>query len=731
MLLINIPSNTERRVRSTVKINLESKVTELPGCGSVRASKLMKLGIEKVSDLLRHFPRGYQNRGDVKSIADAPLGEVSSFVLTVTTPAVSVRLRGGKVMTKCKAFDGETSCTLIFFNQNYIKNVLKKDLTYRFYGKLTKGKYGYELSPSSVEPVNEAVALKKLIPVYPITAGLSQNIITGMVSYVLSQISENEIVEIIPDEIREKAGICGVYDAYKSLHQPKDTDMLERGRERFIFEELLTFALSVSMAGNGRKNMKGIKFVPEKSKLYNFIRAIPFELTKAQAKVISETRKDMTERGYPMARLISGDVGSGKTVCAAAAAYISLNNGYQCAMMAPTEILARQHYRDFCELFGKLDIECGFLSGSLSAAEKKKIYSRLESGELRFIVGTHALLSEGVKFSNLGLVITDEQHRFGVMQRAKLTGKSEVAPHVLVMSATPIPRTLALILCGDLDISVIDEMPPGRKKVDTAVIHETDRKRMYNFLEKQIKAGRQIYIVCPMVESQSDCEEEITDDFINLGFEKNKEKLPALKSAIEYEELLRTGVFSKYRTAFIHGKMNGKEKDAIMQAFSAGEIDVLVSTTVIEVGVNVPNATVMVVENAERFGLSQLHQLRGRVGRGKEKSYCILMSDAKGENAQKRLQIMKTESSGYKIAEYDLEMRGPGDFMSIGDQGLRQHGKIGFKMAGLCTDTLMLSRAFEIAEEIVSADPLMERREYSGLKKAVSEINGMTISAIN
>ncbi len=712
-----------------MKLTPLTPVTVLGGCGKKRAELLATLGITNIKQLLRHFPRGYQNRGDVRSLAEASHGETGSFVLTVTSAAVSVRLRGGKTLTKCKAFDGEKSCTLIFFNRPYIKNTLVNGNTYRFWGKLVMGKNGLELSPSSVESVTEHSQLRGYVPLYGLTAGLTQTVISSLIQSALNGIDAEEFSDVLPENIREKLGVCNEIEAYKYIHSPKRFEDIEKGRSRFIAEELFLFACSVTAAKEGRRGALGIKMDTEKSKLYDFTAVLPFTLTRAQSKVISEIRKDMTCNEYPMARLVSGDVGSGKTVCAAAAAFIAIRNGYQCALMAPTEILARQHFRELTGLFDKLGIRCGYLSGSLTSAEKRAVYASLEKGETDLIIGTHALLSEGVRFARLGLVITDEQHRFGVMQRALLTGKGN-APHVLVMSATPIPRTLALILCGDLDISVIDELPPFRQKVDTLVVGEEHRKRMNGFIEKQVSEGRQVYIVCPTVESAPE-EEEAEGEFVRFDYERNAEKLPVLKSAIEYEEKLRTLVFPRLKTAFIHGRMSGKEKDAIMRRFADREIDILVSTTVIEVGVNVPNATVMVVENAERFGLSQLHQLRGRVGRGAEKSYCILVSDAKGENAVKRLGIMKSISDGYKIAEYDLEMRGPGDFVTVGDRGARQHGSVSFEMAGLCTDTLMLEKAFSAAAELIENDRELEKEENKALKAALGELNGLHIASIS
>lgn len=707
-------------------ITKESPVTALSGCGKKRAELLSVLGIETVNDLLHHFPRGYQDRGNVRAICEDEIGNTGSFVLTVSSAPHTVRLSGGRTLTKCRAFDGDKSCTLVFFNRNYLKDVLYVGYTYRFWGKLSRSRQGYELTPSIIEQVREEAALCDLVPLYPLTKGITQNYISSLIKTALDSVVLDDDSDFLSYDIRQKLGVCGEREAFISIHSPKDEAMIAKGRNRFIAEELFLFACSVSLAKKGRSYAVSKSFDYDKCKLYNFVEKLPFTLTKAQAKVISDIRKDLVGE-HPMARLVSGDVGSGKTVCAMAAAYMAIQNGYQCAMMAPTEILAMQHFRDFIELFGKLGIECGYLTGSVTASEKRKTLEKLKSGELKMVVGTHALISHNVEFNDLGLVITDEQHRFGVAQRASLQSKSS-SPHVLVMSATPIPRTLALILLGDLDISVIDELPPGRQKVDTFVVGESYRSRLNAFIEKQVREGRQVYIVCPSVEASDGDDEENFDSDILMFDIGGEEALPKLKSAIEYENDLRTNVFPDFRTAYVHGKMKGKDKDAIMKRFADGEIDILVSTTVIEVGVNVPNATLMIVENAERFGLSQLHQLRGRVGRGAAKSYCVLVSDANGEKAKKRLDIMKNVSDGYKIAQQDLEMRGPGDFISpigVGGQSTaRQHGAFEFKLAGLCSDASALENSFKIAEEIIENDPELSKPENKKLSAAVT-VNAM------
>ncbi|MBR2461281.1 MAG: ATP-dependent DNA helicase RecG [Clostridia bacterium] len=756
--------------------SVSDPVSKLPGCGPKRAEALAKLNITTVGELIRHYPRGYQNRGDVRSLKEAAHGETASFVLTVGTQPTTVRLRGGKNVTKCRAVDDEGSCTLVFFNQPYIKDILRVGAVFRFWAKATRSRQGaLELYPTAVEQVTEYKRLRGFFPLYPLAAGLTQKFMSQLIEAAISGIQPDKLEEVLPESIRAVFGVCGEYEAYRCLHFPENFADIDRGRTRFMAEELFLFACSVTRNRETRKQGCAPVMKMESSRFDVFLQHLPFELTRAQSRTISAIRKDMLNAsGTPMARLVQGDVGSGKTVCAAAAAYMTVRNGWQCVLMAPTEILAAQHYRDLAPLFEGLGIEVELLTGSTRAAEKHRIYGLIASEKPLFVIGTHALLSEGVELGRLGLVITDEQHRFGVMQRSALAGKGAanhgVTPHVLVMSATPIPRTLALILCGDLDVSVIDELPPGRQRVDTLVVGEEHRQRLNGFIDAQVKSGGQVYIVCPTVESKDEADEEGAD-FLHMGYtalpargesnstpvdaantvgigaegenlwflpedmqrktEKQQgESKPPLKSAVDYAEKLRTEVFPQYRTEFVHGRMTGAEKDRVMREFAAGNVDILVSTTVIEVGVNVPNATLMVVEDADRFGLSQLHQLRGRVGRGKRKSYCVLVSSAKGENAVKRLNIMKKTSDGYEIAKFDLEMRGPGDFMPSAGNA-RQHGEFRFKLAGMCSDTGLLQLAYAQAQQLFEGDPELVSPEHSGLKKKLDELFQRGSAALN
>lgn len=722
------------------KLTKDSPVTDIYGCGQKKSQMLRSLGILTAGDILRHFPRGYQHRGDVKELSENNVGKTASFVLTVTSAPVSSRINGGKMITKCKAFDGLRSCTLIYFNQKYMRDVLIVGNTYRFWGKLVHGKTGLMLTPITTEPVTETKSLAEYVPVYPSTKGLTQGSLRSLIEYTLENITIDGTNDVLPPEIRSKLEVCGEYEAYRCIHKPDSEQMIENGRHRFLCEELFLFAMAVSYSKKSRKMLKGKHLSKDKCGLTDFLRALPFELTEAQSKVISEIRKDMLSE-CPMARLVSGDVGSGKTVCAMAAVYMSFRNGYQSAVMAPTEILARQHYKDFSEVLGKLGIECALLVGSMTKKEKEAVLKKISGGEVMVVIGTHALISENVSFRDLGLTVTDEQHRFGVMQRASLQTKSD-SPHVLVMSATPIPRTLALILMGDLDISVIDRMPAGRQKVDTYVIGERHRERLNRFILKQVSEGHQVYIVCPSVEASEDEENigqaEDFSEFIPFSDDSSyaiSEKMPELKNVLDYEQNLKNNVFPDLRTALIHGKMSGSEKDRIMSDFADGKIDILVSTTVIEVGINVPNATLMIVENAERFGLSQLHQLRGRVGRGNAKSYCILVSDSKSENSAKRLEVMRTTGDGYKIAKYDLDMRGPGDFISVSSggesTGLRQHGNFGTKLSGLCSDQLLLAKVFELAGECLEKDPQLTHPENAALRRYIVKSGESVNKTIN
>lgn len=690
--------------------DLNTDIKKLYGVGDKRSASYAKMGVHTVGDLLCHYPRGYENRGNVILLSEADGLGKSSHILTVGTEPKSVRVKGRMSLLKFRAYDDSGICEITFFNQDYLKNTFPIGATFRFYGKVEWSGKKFSMTSPAFEPWREDAELPALIPVYPLTEGISQKqIAKDMRSALIVSEYAEEKDDPLPEDIRRRNILCLRAFALKKIHDPDSFVSLASAKKRLIFDEFFTFALGLGLSGG--KNNKSSAFPCREGKLSELEAIIPYELTNAQKRVIGEIKRDM-EKDVAMSRIVVGDVGCGKTICAAAAMLFAVRSGRQAVLMAPTEILARQHYADLSELFASLGIRTALLVGAMTAAEKRKTYAAIESGSVDVIIGTQALLSEGVSFALPGLVITDEQHRFGVDQRALLAEKNENS-HVLVMSATPIPRSLALVMYGDLDLSVIDEMPRGRQRVDTFAVDESYRERLNGFIEKQIGEGGQVYVVCPTVEERSEEEETDLDlgdlDIFGNIFEEKKEK-SKLKSAVAFSSELAER-FPDFRIAFLHGKMKSKEKEEIMREFSEGKIDILVSTTVIEVGVNVPNASLMIVENAERFGMSQLHQLRGRVGRGTRRSYCILVSeDAKRETpAGERLRTMKTCYDGYAIAEKDLEMRGPGDFLrGSGESAVRQSGGVRFKLAELCEDNGILSAAFAEAKAMLENDPRLE-----------------------
>ena len=705
---------------------MRTPVSELYGIGSKRAEKFTKLGVTTAGELIHHLPRGYQHRGNIQNLADAEDNTIGSFLLTISTEPRTAVLKGRMTLTKFTAFDDTRKCNISYFNQDYVKGVFKVGDTYRFWGKVNIKNTSYEMTSPQYELYLEDRPLPEFIAVYPLTEGISQKIMANTVRATLTRLIENdEITDILDDDILEKYNLYDMPSALQAIHIPENYDMLNKARKRLAFDELFLFALGITITKEKIKDTEALPMQRELADINVFLKQIKFELTGAQKRAIDDIYNDICGV-KPMSRLVSGDVGSGKTVCAAAAAYIACKNQYQTALMVPTEILAQQHYNDLQPLFEKLGIRCVLLTGSLKASQKRRIHDYIVTGVAHLVIGTHALLSAGVEFFNLGLVITDEQHRFGIMQRAALT-EHGLNPHVLVMSATPIPRTLALILYGDLDVSVIDEMPPGRQKVDTFVVDESYRERLNGFIKKQVAEGRQVYIVCPAVEAQEVTEED-EGDVVPFDYGYDAEKvargysMPPLKSAVEYSKELQENVFPDLTVAFIHGKMKGSEKERIMTSFAANEINILVSTTVIEVGVNVPNAALMIVENAERFGLSQLHQLRGRIGRGKHKSYCILVSDTDNDKSLERLKVMRETANGYKIAEKDLELRGPGDFFPTQSGEARQHGGYKFKVASVIDDIQLMTTAVEAAHKIIADDPNLELPSHKLMIDKVNEI---------
>jgi len=682
---------------------LDTGVRYIKGVGETREKLMTRLGIRTVRDLIGYFPRAYEDRTRFKEIGSLVIGEaVCVRAVAAAAPRLS-HIRKGLDIVKLRVFDETGALEITFFNQSYIKDSIKQGESYIFFGKIS----GTPMMPEMRSPLLEkesaaGILTGRIMPVYGSTAGLSQKTIMNAVSNILTKCGDG-LPDVLPETIVRRFELCRTRFAYENIHFPSDEKALEISRRRLIFEELFILAAAMKVLRMKRGTMTGRSLdIPDFSAFYG---ALAFEPTGAQIRAINEAARDMGSQ-KPMNRLIQGDVGSGKTLIAAACCWMVWRSGCQCAFMAPTEILANQHYRSLSELLEPQGMRVELLTGSMTTKRKREIYEKLASGAIDLLIGTHALISEGVHFNDLALVITDEQHRFGVGQRSLLSEKGD-SPHVLVMSATPIPRTLALIIYGDLDVSVIDEMPPGRQKIETYVVGEQHRQRINNFIEKLVKQGRQVFIICPMVE-----ESETVDD--------------ELKSVKEYHEKLRVEVFPGLRTALVHGKMPSKEKDAAMTAFASGQYDILVATTVVEVGVDVPNAALIVVENADRFGLSQLHQLRGRVGRGAYESYCVLFRGAAGDVSRERLEIMRSTNDGFVIAEEDLKLRGPGDFF-----GSRQHGLPELRIANFATDLIMLSRAQNAADGILSADPELEAPEHRKLAEQIERLFEINTEKMN
>ncbi|MBR2343379.1 MAG: ATP-dependent DNA helicase RecG [Clostridia bacterium] len=688
-------------MNNITKYSPATPVTELSGVGRARAASLASLGIYTLRDLIYHLPRAYQNRGDVATLGGFDTERERAYVLTVATSVSSAKIKRGMTISKFRAFDESGSCEIVFFNAPFVKEVFHVGATFRFFGRCSFNKMRrLSMSNPKYEPIIPGVPLDDFVPIYPLTAGISTKILEKLIRTAL-ECALPLLDDPLPEGIRLDNRLPSLSLALRDIHFPSDDEALARAQRRLAFDELLRFGLAVSITASGRKRGRGVKFSPVD--FTPITSTLGFELTKSQRDAVNDIYRDTVlstdedGRTPAMARILVGDVGCGKTVCAELAMYLAVKSGYQAALMVPTEILAKQHFDEIYSRFTALGMKVALLTGSTRASEKKLIYEGAESGEIDIIVGTHALLSDKLEFAKLGLIITDEQHRFGVSQRAHLKDKAENA-HMLVMSATPIPRTLALALYGDLDITRITDMPRGRMRVDTFVVDSGYRERINSFIKKQVVEGGQCYIVCPAIEGDEE------DD-------------GGLEGAIEYADRLRT-LLPDISIATLHGKMRTAEKDAVMLDFALGKSQVLVSTTVIEVGVNVPNASLMIVECAERFGLSQLHQLRGRVGRGKRKSYCILVSDNKSEKSMARLNVMRTTYDGYEIADKDLALRGPGDFFSSnGGDNLRQSGGFAFNAAAMITDPELPERAFSAAREIILRDPALALPEHAALRR--------------
>ncbi|MBD5150240.1 MAG: ATP-dependent DNA helicase RecG [Oscillibacter sp.] len=658
---------------------LTTDVRYVKGIGEQRAKGLEKLGILTLRDLISYFPRAYDDRRTYKKIKDLEEGESACVEAMVASAPTLSRIRKGLELVKLRAVDETGALDVTFFNQAYMKDNLRAGETYTFFGKVEVMGRKRSMPNPIVEREGSRLVTGRIMPVYPLTAGISQLTLVKAMEQGLAA-CQKLLPDPLPDEVRQEHQLCRIGYAYEQIHFPAGDEELAIARRRLVFEELFLLAIGLKRLRGRRDELQCEPW--RDTDLSDFYGSLPFSLTGAQKRAVEDIRSDLSS-GRPMNRLVQGDVGSGKTMVAAAALLCAVRNGRQAALMAPTEILAEQHYKGLAPLLGKLGIKTVFLTGAMRVKERRAILEELAGGEAQVAIGTHALITADVVYHDLGLVVTDEQHRFGVAQRSALAAKGE-RPHLLVMSATPIPRTLALMIYGDLDVSIIDELPPGRQKIDTFSVPGSYHQRIYKFLEKEIAAGRQAYIICSMVEENG----QIPDD---------------RKAAMEYAKMLQEKVFPHLAVACVHGRMKPKEKEKIMSAFAAGEIQILVSTTVVEVGVDVPNATVMVVEDADRFGLSQLHQLRGRVGRGQHKSYCILISDNRNEETRARLKVMTQTGDGFKIAEEDLRLRGPGDFF-----GRRQHGLPALKVADLTCDMALLKEAQTAAAKLLERDPELE-----------------------
>ena len=674
--------------------DLGTNVRYIKGIGEARAAALEKLGITTLGDLIAYFPRGYEDRTQVRPIRELTAGESVCVRGMVAADLTAYRISGGRTIAKTRVVDDSGSLDLVFFNMEHRRDALHQGDVCVFFGKVEDNLRRKQMINPLFEPEGRQQVTGRIMPIYPLTAGVTQGLMARAARQGLDACREL-LPDVLPDEVRQAHKLCYVNYAYENIHFPASPEALEVARRRLVFEELFLLTCGLQLLRQRRRDVAGPAC--RRMSMEPFYRRLPFALTGAQRRAIADAVEDMVS-GKPMNRLCQGDVGSGKTMVAAACIWFAVENGWQTALMAPTEILA--------PLLARFSIRCALLTGSTRAKERREILAGLADGSIDLCIGTHALLTEDVQYRRLGLVVTDEQHRFGVNQRAALSQKAE-DPHMLVLSATPIPRTLALVIYGDLDVSVIDELPPGRQKVDTFALGESYRPRVQAFIRKLAAAGQQIFIVCPLV-GEAD---QIPDE---------------RKAVTAYAKQLQEQVFPDLRVAVLHGKMKPREKEKVMAAFAAGESDILVSTTVVEVGVDVPNATCMVVENADRFGLSQLHQLRGRVGRGKAKSYCILLSDSQNEETRARLKVMTQTNDGFRISQEDLRLRGPGDFF-----GQRQHGLPAMKIADLSCDMRLLDEAQTAARQLMERDPELTDPAHRPLRRRIRQLFDTNADMLN
>ena len=663
----------------------DDNIRYIKGVGEKRAELFYQLGVQSVGALLRHYPRGYIDRSHPLKLREAPFDRPCCIKAKVFSEVREIYVRHKMVIYKFFANDGEENVEITLFNQKYVAEKLEFGKEFLFYGHVNRTLFSCEMSAPEIYDVSE----QNVCPVYPQTAGLNSKAISKIVKTILEQYVPNDP---LPEALRQKYGLVSLKEALFGIHFPTSMKQLENARRRLIFEELFFLQTGILFQKSSRSSYTPVKITDRA--LEEFKSILPFTLTEAQDLAVNECLKDMNS-GRPMSRLVQGDVGSGKTAVAAALAFCAARDGWQTVIMAPTEVLAGQHFKTFQNLLQNSGIKAVLLTGSVTKANKTRIKEAALNGEYDIVIGTHAVLQDDVRFKKLGLIVTDEQHRFGVEQRTSLTSKGN-EPHMLVMSATPIPRTMSLIFYGDLDISIIGTLPKGRQPIKTYLIDSSIRKRSYNYIRDHLDQGRQGYIVCPMVE-----ESETTD----------------LASAVKYYEDIKENDFKGYSVGLLHGKMKPKEKDAVMKAFASGEIQLLVSTTVIEVGIDVPNAVIMLIENAERFGLSQLHQLRGRIGRGKHASTCILLSDRKGNETRQRLKFMCSTTDGFKVADEDLRLRGPGDFL-----GKRQHGLPELKIADLSEDMELFRAAGNAAKELYNTDPHLRNPENECLRQEIATL---------